>query len=96
MNPGVLTLVLAIGWAAATDGFTLPNVLFGALIGGFSLFLIRGSIRVPAPTSSCGTFGIPWNWSIGWGNRSNRKSSGALQPDSPPLGPCIRPPPEAP
>jgi multicomponent Na+:H+ antiporter subunit E len=44
MNPGVLTLVLAIGWAAATDGFTLPNVLFGALIGGFSLFLIRGQI----------------------------------------------------
>lgn len=44
MNPGVLTLMLAIGWAGATGSFTLPNVLFGALIGGFSLFLIRGQI----------------------------------------------------
>jgi multicomponent Na+:H+ antiporter subunit E len=35
---------LAVGWAAATGSFTLPNVLFGALIGGFGLFLIRGQI----------------------------------------------------
>lgn len=44
MNPGALTLVLAIGWAAATGNFTLSNLLLGALVGGFCLFLIRGQI----------------------------------------------------
>lgn len=44
MNPGALTLILAIGWAVATGSFTMPNLLFGALIGGFCLFLIRGQI----------------------------------------------------
>lgn len=44
MNPGLLTLLLAIGWAAATGDFTVANLLFGALIGGFCLFLIRGQI----------------------------------------------------
>lgn len=44
MNPGALTIVLAIGWAAATGNFTLANLLLGALIGGFCLFLIRGQI----------------------------------------------------
>ena len=44
MNPGVLTLVLAIGWGAATGNFTLGNLLLGALIGGFCVFLIRGQV----------------------------------------------------
>ena len=44
MNPGMLTLLLAIGWAAATGSFTVANLLFGALIGGVCLFLIRGQI----------------------------------------------------
>lgn len=44
MNPGVLTLLLALGWAAATGNFTVPNLLFGALVGGFCLFLIRGQV----------------------------------------------------
>lgn len=44
MNPGALTVSLAIGWAAATGSFTLANLLLGALIGGFCLFLIRGQI----------------------------------------------------
>lgn len=44
MNPGVLILVLAIGWAAATGSFTVPNLLFGAIVGGFCVFLIRGRI----------------------------------------------------
>jgi multicomponent Na+:H+ antiporter subunit E len=44
MNPGVLTLLLAIGWGAATGNFTVPNLLLGALVGGFCLFLIRGQI----------------------------------------------------
>lgn len=42
MNPGVLTLLLALGWASATGNFTVANLLFGALIGGVCLFLIRG------------------------------------------------------
>jgi len=45
MNPGVLTLVLAIGWGAATGNFTLGNLLLGGVIGGFCLFLIRGQTR---------------------------------------------------
>lgn len=44
MNPAVLTLLLALGWAAATGSFTVPNLLFGALVGGFCLYLIRGQI----------------------------------------------------
>lgn len=44
MNPGVLTLLLAIGWAAATGNFTVANLIFGAVIGGFCLFLVRGQI----------------------------------------------------
>lgn len=44
MNPGFLTVLLALGWAAATGSFTLPNLLFGGLIGGFCLYLIRGQI----------------------------------------------------
>lgn len=44
MNPGILTLLLAIGWAAATGNFAFANLLFGALIGGVCLFLIRGQI----------------------------------------------------
>lgn len=44
MNPGALTIVLAIGWAAATGNFTLSNLLLGAVVGGFCLYLIRGQI----------------------------------------------------
>jgi len=44
MNPGALTILLALGWAAATGNFSLANLLLGALIGGFCLFLIRGQI----------------------------------------------------
>jgi multicomponent Na+:H+ antiporter subunit E len=44
MNPALLTLLLALGWAAATGNFSLLNLLFGALVGGFCLYLIRGQI----------------------------------------------------
>jgi len=44
MNVALLTLLLALGWAAATGSFTLPNLLLGAIVGGFCLFLIRGQI----------------------------------------------------
>lgn len=42
MNPGVLIILLAMGWAAATGSFTIANLIFGGVIGGFCLFLIRG------------------------------------------------------
>ena len=41
MNIALFTVALAIGWAAATGSFTLANLLFGALIGGACLFVIR-------------------------------------------------------
>jgi len=44
MNPAMLTVVLALGWGAATGDFSLANLLLGALIGGFCVFLIRGQI----------------------------------------------------
>jgi multicomponent Na+:H+ antiporter subunit E len=44
MTPALLTLLLALGWAAATGNFSLLNLLFGALVGGCCLYLIRGQI----------------------------------------------------
>jgi len=44
MTPAILTLLLALGWAAATGNFSLLNLLFGGLVGGFCLYLIRGQI----------------------------------------------------
>lgn len=44
MNPAFFTLLLALGWAAATSNFSLPNLLFGGLVGGFCLFLVRGQV----------------------------------------------------
>jgi multicomponent Na+:H+ antiporter subunit E len=44
MNPGFLTVLLALGWAAATGNFSLPNLVFGALVAAFCLYLIRGQI----------------------------------------------------
>lgn len=44
MNVALLTLILALGWAAATGNFSLFNLVFGAVVGGFCLFLVRGQI----------------------------------------------------
>jgi multicomponent Na+:H+ antiporter subunit E len=44
MNVALLTLLLALGWAAATGNFSLLNLVFGAIVAGFCLFLIRGQI----------------------------------------------------
>ncbi|MEP9370992.1 Na+/H+ antiporter subunit E [Mesorhizobium sp. KR1-2] len=41
-------ILLALAWAAITGSFTLPNILFGVLIGGVTLYLVRahiGSLR---------------------------------------------------
>lgn len=44
MNVALLTIILALGWAAATGDFSLLNLLLGAVVGGFCLFLIRGQV----------------------------------------------------
>lgn len=41
MNLPLLTLVLALGWCAATDSFTLLNLAFGATIAGVVLYFVR-------------------------------------------------------
>ena len=41
MNVAMLTVVLALGWAAATGSFDVPNLLLGAMVGGISLYVIR-------------------------------------------------------
>lgn len=47
MNVVLLTIVLALGWAAVTGSFTLPNLLLGALIGGAGLFVVRQYVARP-------------------------------------------------
>lgn len=41
MSVILLTVVLALGWAAATDSFSAPNLLLGAIVGGLSLWVVR-------------------------------------------------------
>lgn len=48
MSLALVTLALALGWVAATDDFSLYNLLFGAAISGLALFLVRD--RVVGPT----------------------------------------------
>lgn len=45
MNIALLVLVLALLWSAATDSFTLANLLFGAVIAGLALWLVRFYVR---------------------------------------------------
>lgn len=47
MSLVLLTIVLALGWAAATGSFTLPNLLLGALISVACLFVVRGYVSRP-------------------------------------------------
>lgn len=43
----LLTIVLALGWAAATDSFSLPNLLLGAVVSVLSLFVVRQFVSSP-------------------------------------------------
>lgn len=43
----LLTIVLALGWAAATDSFSLPNLLLGAAVSALSLFVVRQFVSSP-------------------------------------------------
>ena len=47
MSLAMMTIALAIGWAAATDSFSLLNLLFGALLAGPALFLVRDKVAGP-------------------------------------------------
>lgn len=47
MNLALLTLILALGWTAATGSFSLPNLLLGALIGAAGLYLVRDRVGYP-------------------------------------------------
>ena len=45
MNLALLTIVLALGWCAATDSFSLPSLLFGAALAGVTLYFIRDRVN---------------------------------------------------
>lgn len=47
MNVMLLTIVLALGWAAATGSFTLPNLLLGAVVAAAGLFVVRAYVNRP-------------------------------------------------
>lgn len=47
MSLALMTIALAIGWAFATDNFSLLNLLFGAAIAGLALFLVRDKVAGP-------------------------------------------------
>ena len=44
MRSGLLIVVVALGWAAATGSFSVANLIFGALVGAVGLFLVRGRL----------------------------------------------------
>ncbi|MET3896770.1 multicomponent Na+:H+ antiporter subunit E [Devosia sp. UYZn731] len=48
MNFALLTIVLALLWAALTGNFSGPNLLLGAAIALASLLLLRGRIGQPS------------------------------------------------
>lgn len=47
MSLALITLALALGWVAATDNFSLLNLLFGAAMAGLALFLVRDKVAGP-------------------------------------------------
>lgn len=47
MNLALFTILLALGWASATGNFSLPNLLFGAVVGGLGLYVVRQYVSGP-------------------------------------------------
>lgn len=47
MSFALMTVLLALGWAAATGSFSLLNLLFGGAVGGLALYLIRDRVEAP-------------------------------------------------
>ena len=48
MNLVLLVLVLALGWAAMTGSLTAANLLLGALLAAYAVFILRRSYARPA------------------------------------------------
>ena len=44
MNLVLLTIVIALGWCAATASFSLGNLVFGALLAAVALYFVRGQV----------------------------------------------------
>lgn len=47
MSLMLLTIVFALGWAAATGSFSLPNLLLGAVVAAAGLFVVRHYVTRP-------------------------------------------------
>lgn len=47
MSVAMLAIVLALGWAAATGSFSLPNLLLGLVVSALSLFVVRHFVASP-------------------------------------------------
>lgn len=47
MSVILLAIILALGWAAATGSFTLPNLLLGLVVGGLSVAVVRQFVSTP-------------------------------------------------
>lgn len=47
MSLALMTIALALGWAVATDNFSVLNLLFGAAIAGLALFFMRDKVAGP-------------------------------------------------
>lgn len=47
MNAAFLVVILALIWVAITGSFSGLNLLFGGLVGGVALLLLRGSVTGP-------------------------------------------------
>lgn len=45
MTLALMTVLLAVFWAAATDNFTLGNFAFGLLLGAAALYLVRDHVK---------------------------------------------------
>ncbi len=61
----LLTIVLALGWAAATGSFTLPNLLLGAAVSVLSLFVVRQFVSSPRLLPRAARFtGLAWTFLV--------------------------------
>lgn len=47
MSLALLAVMLALGWTAATGNFSLLNLLFGFIVAGAGLFLVRDRVQSP-------------------------------------------------
>lgn len=47
MNLALVTIVLGLGWALTTNNLSVLNIVFGAVITGLALFLVRDKVAGP-------------------------------------------------